>query len=76
MLPLGLGFEMSTDGLQHERQRERAVHEQVPVSLDLPSVVAVEVDQVSIEGQGGIAKQERARGRESVGEVAPGGSYS
>jgi hypothetical protein len=42
---------------QHEHQGERAVDEQVAMAFDVAGVVAVEVDEMGVEGEGGEAEK-------------------
>jgi hypothetical protein len=57
MAALGLFFNVGTDCLQQQCQRERTVNEQIAVSFDFPSIVSVEMNQVGVECQRGVAEQ-------------------
>lgn len=57
------------DELEQEQQAKRPVDEQVAVSFDGVTVLAVEVDGVCVEGEGGEAEEESASWGKSVEKV-------
>ena len=60
---------MRGQGVEHQRERERAVYEEVAVTFDVPSVCRIEVQQVRVERQRRVSEEEGARGRQGVREV-------
>jgi hypothetical protein len=48
---------IAAHSFQHENQGERAVDEQVAMPFDIAGVVAVEVDEMGVEGEGGEAEK-------------------
>lgn len=68
-------FQMIVHELQHERQGEGSMDQEIAVTFNITSVVGIKVNEMSIESESRETEQKCTIGSEGMGEERITGSY-